>query len=307
MTDTYFLVGGAGFIGSFLAAAISDRGDRVVVYDLKTSHPLFDRLDVAEHVETVAGDITDADHLADAMKAVEPRYVIHLAAMLTGLEADPKRAIAVNCTGTANTLAAAMNADVDRVVWTSSTSVFAPADRYPDAPEPTVADDALVAPVGLYGACKYFCEAIAQAYATHHGVDCIGLRPPGIYGPGKSVAEPHNELIERAIAGEPYAVPYGDQRVEVVYVRDVARAILAACHAEEPSRRIYNLGAEFLSYREMVEAVKTTIGGALTVTQDETMSWTHDVDWSAAARDLGYEPAYTFADGLADWMDTVTD
>lgn len=306
MTDTYFLVGGAGFIGSFLAAAIRDRGDRVVVYDLKTTHPLFDRLGIADRVETVPGDVTDETHLTAAIKEAEPNYLVHLAAMLTGLETDPQRAIAVNCAGTANAFAAASTADVDRVVWTSSTSVFAPADRYPDAPEPTVADDALVAPVGLYGACKYFCEALAHAYATHHDVDCIGLRPPGIYGPGKSVAEPHNALIEHAIANEPYAVPYGDQRVELVYVRDVGRAILAACHADEPPRRIYNLGGEFLSYREMVEAVETTIGGTLTVTQDETMSWTHDVDWSAAARDLGYEPAYAFADGLADWMDTVT-
>lgn len=76
-----------------------------------------------------------------------------------------------------------------------------------------------------------------------------------IYGPHESRPEPHNDLIEAAIAGEPTTVPCGDQRVELVYVRDVARALVRACLAADPSRTIYNVGADSLTYRETADMV----------------------------------------------------
>lgn len=149
-------------------------------------------------------------------------------------------------------------------------------------------------------ACKFFDERLAEAYHDEHGLDVVGLRPPGIYGPFKSVPEPHNELVERAARGESTTVPYGDQRVELVYVRDVARALRRACEAGSPSRLVYNLGADYVTYREAARAATEVLDGEVTATDEETMSWTHDVDWSAARDDLGYEPRYAFREGIAE-------
>lgn len=301
MSETYLVVGGVGFIGSFLADELLESGDDVVLFDVRRSHPLLELLGVEDEVRTHSGDVT---HLPDLLRAVaeyDPDYVVHLAAMLSGIERSPWRAQEVNCTGTTNVFEAARTGSVRRVVWTSSTSVYADADRYPDAPNPVVDEDSLVDPPSLYGAQKYLNEKTAAAYHEHHGLDVVGLRPPGIYGPHKSAPEPHNDLIEAGIAGEPMTVPYGDQRVELVYVRDVARALVRACLAADPSRTIYNVGADFLTYREMVETVTEIVGGEFSVTSDARMNWTHDVDWERARTNLGYEPAYSFADGVADF------
>lgn len=300
MSDTYFVAGGVGFVGSFLAAELLADGEDVVLFDVRTDHPLQPVLGIADEATVVRGDVTYPQELERALRDHDPDYVVHLAAALTGLERSPWRAIDVNCTGTSNVFAAACDAGVERVVWTSSTSVYAPASRYGDGPRPVVDEDSLVAPASLYGACKFFDERLAEAYHDEHGLDVVGLRPPGIYGPFKSVPEPHNELVERAARGESTTVPYGDQRVELVYVRDVARALRRACEAGSPSRLVYNLGADYVTYREAARAATEVLDGEVTATDEETMSWTHDVDWSAARDDLGYEPRYAFREGIAE-------
>src|SRR5437773_1098348 len=112
MPSTFLVTGGAGFIGSTLAAALVARGERVRVLDNLTSGRRENLAPVEDTLELRVGDICDMDALRDAMQGVE--FVFHQAALPSVPQsiADPVTSHAVNATGTLNVLVAARDAGV---------------------------------------------------------------------------------------------------------------------------------------------------------------------------------------------------
>ena len=117
------ITGGAGNIGSRLAASLIRRGDQVVVLDVN-SEPLYPTPEFAK-ADVCSGGVDDRELVMATVAEVRPDSIFHLAAILSGgAEQDPDRTWRVNLEGTRNVLEAAVAAGVNRVVFTSTIATY---------------------------------------------------------------------------------------------------------------------------------------------------------------------------------------
>ena len=259
------LTGGAGFIGSAVAARLAAAGHRVRVLDalLPSVHPAGRPLALPDGVEFVHGDVRDRDTVDRALRGVGA--VCHQAAMV-GLGVDLDDApdyVGCNDLGTAVLLAAMARARVRRLVLAGSMVVYGEgcyrcaehgrvspgprrtvdldAGRFeppcPHCGEPLqpglVDEDAAPDPRNVYAASKLAQEHLASAWARACGGRVTALRYHNVYGPDMprdtpyaGVASIFRSSLERGEA--PQVFEDGGQRRDFVHVTDVAEANLAA-------------------------------------------------------------------------------
>ncbi len=185
------LITGAGLVGSYAAAQLSGMGERVVLFDVAPSWENLRRVPGLEGVEVVRGDILDFPDLLRVIKEKGVNRIIHTAAFLTaGARERPYAAIRVNILGTANVLEAARNLDIERVVFTSSVTVYYGSYSETDeavADEPQSEDFSFRAisqrPRGVYPTTKLACEHLGLSYRDLYGVDFVAVRFAGVFGP----------------------------------------------------------------------------------------------------------------------------
>src|SRR4051812_35952599 len=132
------------------------------------------------------GTLEARERLHDVLAATQARLVVSCAAhgagrlgLMRSGEAEADAAIAVNVIGHRNLLEAARHAGIERVVWTSSTVVYGPAELYAMA---RVDEAAPTAPVTFYGLTKALAEGIAAYHVRRHGQSVVGLRLPLVLG-----------------------------------------------------------------------------------------------------------------------------
>jgi UDP-glucose 4-epimerase len=233
----WLVTGGAGFIGSHVVRAALAAGHRVrVLDDLSTG----ERVRVPAAAELVVGDVADPTAVRKAADGVE--RIVHLAAhrAVPRSVADPLATDRANTHGTLCILDAARDAGVRRVVLASSSSVYGAAAALP-TPE-----TAVPRPASPYAVSKLAGEHYAAVFADLFGLSTLSLRFFNVYGPGQSPDGPYAQLVPRTLAalhaGEQPTV-YGDgtQSRDLVYVDDVARAVLAAVAAD--TRGVLNIGS----------------------------------------------------------------
>lgn len=309
-TDTVLITGGTGFIGSYTAADLVEAGYDVIAFDYDTDQTILEKLDVADAVEVVRGDITDPTAIVRTIRETDARYVVHLAALLTTTAREnPKAAVQVNVEGTTNVFEAAraLSDQVERVAWASSAAVYAPPANYDDG---WVTETDLVFPDTLYGASKVYNEVQADVYIADYDLDLVGLRPTVAYGPYRETGGSAflANIIEKPALGEPFSVEYGDQVIDWQYVKDIARSFTLAMEtpASDRSQDVYNVRGELATIREAAETVERLVPGAdLTVSDEGDLPWTQRLDMTAATRDLGYEPAYDLETGIREYIDVL--
>jgi UDP-glucose 4-epimerase len=230
------VIGGSGFIGSRLAAALVEIGANVTVLDLEAPPPAvearccFDRVDIRE-----PGDLEGSLDRVDAVFLTAGR----LAKLCNE---DPRDGWAVNALGARNVVnELATNRRRPRVVFTSTGTVYrSPAPVYP-TPEsaPVEARD-------TYTASKIDAERTIACAARRGLVSATVLRPFTVYGAGPAAgARGHfvASWIERAVTGQPLVV-HGDgaQTVDLTHVDDLVRACLAALNTDLQFS-VFNVGS----------------------------------------------------------------
>lgn len=218
------VTGGAGFIGSNVAAELLARGHEVTVLDdLSTGRAA--HLD-GLRVRFLRGDIRDAAAVDAAMRGQEG--VCHLAASVGNRRSieDPHFDASVNVLGTIRVLEAMRRAGVGSIVYSSSAGIFGEPQREPvDEAHPCE-------PLSPYGATKWCGEKLCLSYMHLHGLRAVCLRYFNVFGE-KQRFDAYGNVIpifaERALAGGPLTI-YGDGRQtrDFVHVGDVARANAAA-------------------------------------------------------------------------------
>lgn len=245
LTNKKFLViGGAGFIGSHVVSELlkSDISE-VVVYDNMTrGNPDYikeslkdNRCSLFDH----GGDIRDVDVLNSAMQGVDG--VFHLAAMwLLHCKDYPRTAFDVNMQGTFNVLEACVKNNVERLVYSSSASV------YGDAVEVPMTEEHPFNNRNFYGATKIAGEAICRATYDRYGLDYVGLRYMNVYGPHQDQTAAYTGVIpimlNKIDANEaPVINGDGSQAYDFISVQDVARCNVLAMQAEATDA-FYNVG-----------------------------------------------------------------
>lgn len=245
LTDKRIVViGGAGLIGSHVVDALL-RTDvsEIVVFDnfVRGAHEnLVGALtDPRVSVFEAGGDITQTDVLASALAGAHG--VFHFAALwLLQCHDFPRSAFEVNVAGTYNVLEACLDAGVERLVYSSSASV------YGDALEEPMTEDHPFNNQNFYGATKIAGEAMARALHHRYGLNYVGLRYMNVYGPRQDYRGAYIAVIMKMLdaidRGDPLKV-YGDgsQAYDFVHVEDCAAANVCAMTATTVDE-YYNVG-----------------------------------------------------------------
>ncbi|MCB1562221.1 MAG: NAD-dependent epimerase/dehydratase family protein [Alphaproteobacteria bacterium] len=238
------VIGGGGFIGSHVVAELlkTDVG-RVTIYDNFTRGKMSNLEDSLKNERCViypnGGDIRDTDVLNDAMKDADG--VVHLAAMwLLHCKDFPRTAFHVNIEGTFNVLEACVNNNIERLVYSSSASV------YGDALEVPMTEKHPYNNRNFYGASKICGEAMCHAFHDRYGLDYVGLRYMNVYGPHQDQTAAYTGVIpimlNKVAANEaPQINGDGTQAYDFVSVYDTARANVLALQAEATDE-CYNVG-----------------------------------------------------------------
>jgi UDP-glucose 4-epimerase len=160
-------------------------------------------------------------------------------------------------------LEAAIEAKLDRVVWTSSTVVYGPAERYGDA---RVDESAPTGPLTFYGLTKVVAEEIASYYRRRHELDVVGLRLPLVLGPGlwyAGAASAIAGVISAASPGARHAVTFHDDPMDLMHVADVADAVVAALDPGHGLDAIYNINGFTARLSDLIAYLQKRVPGYL--------------------------------------------
>lgn len=304
---TTLITGGAGFIGAHVSRELLAENEPLVIYDLPgRGRPIERILTDAERSQLtfVSGDVTDPAQVSAALRQYDVGRIIHLASRLTPTsQADPPAAIRINLQGAANVFEAACAVGIERVAWASSAQVFGPLDRYhATVGIEAILDDSPPYPDSIYGVGKLFLEHVAAQYARARDLDILGLRPPGIFGPGRREGATAYivDLLRDAVAGRSARVERGDWLLPLLYIEDVARAFAQATLSSVRFRgETFNLGALITSGREIADHVSELVPGATIEVEPCEQRPASRLDGSGIERAMGYRAAHTLRDGLA--------
>ena len=231
------VTGGAGFIGSYVAAYLLGRGHEVaVVDDLSTGR----RENVPKGAQFYEDDIRSG--CEDIFRDFDPEALCHQAAQMDVRRSvrEPDFDAEVNVIGTVRLLQNCTEYGVEKVVFASTGGAVYGEQQVLPAPE-----DHPLYPVSPYGVSKLACERYMHYYHVEFGLPYVALRYANVYGPGQ---DPHGEAGVVAIfcgnlaRGKTSTINGGGQQTrDYVYVEDVARANVLALENEVPSGA-YNIG-----------------------------------------------------------------
>ena len=306
------VIGGAGFIGSHVVDALLQTDvARVVVYDNFTRGRMANLepalSDSRCSVFPSGGDIRDLDVLDDAVAGADG--VIHLAAMwLLHCREYPRTAFDVNVQGTFNVLEACAKHGVERLVYSSSASV------YGDAVEIPMTEQHPFNNRNFYGATKIAGEAMCRAVSDRYDLSYVGLRYMNVYGPHQDQTAAYTGVIPILLnsieAQEPPVVNgTGSQAYDFVTARDVARCNVLALEAST-SDQFYNVGTGVqTSIRDLCDLILRLAGSDLEVTYRpytagdvRSLVQNRIGSTEAAERDLGFQHEDDLQKGLTELL-----
>jgi UDP-glucose 4-epimerase len=308
------VIGGAGLIGSHAVDLLVQQDVReVVVYDnfvRGTVENLAGALrDPRVRLFEAGGDITQTDILNAAIKGADG--VFHFAALwLLQCHEYPRAAFDVNVRGTYNVLEACVANNVQRLVWSSSASV------YGDAIEEPMTEDHPFNNKNFYGATKIAGEAMARAFHHRYGLNQVGLRYMNVYGPRQDYRGAYIAVIMKMLdaidRGEgPTILGDGSEAFDFVAVEDCGRANICAMKADATDR-FYNVGTgRRTSLKELAEMLLHLTGcnQPINYAQRSTATLVRNRIGSPkrASEEIGFTAQIDLMDGLRrliDWRRT---
>lgn len=298
------VTGTAGFIGSTLAERLLADGADVVGIDCFTDYyprAIKERnlsaLRPHPHFQFVESAIQDTD--LGALLA-DRTHVFHLAAQ-AGVRKSWGRDFAIytvnNIEATQMLLEAAMNAHLERFVYSSSSSVYG--DHVPMP----MREDAVPQPLSPYGVSKLAAEQLCYLYFANFGVPTVSLRYFTVYGPRQRPDMAFHKFLRAAILGEAITV-YGDgeQTRDFTFVSDAVQANVSAARHGIPGR-VYNIGGgSRVSVNEVLDLIGRIAERRPVITVDPAQKgdMRHTfAETSLARADLGFEPKVGLQEGLA--------
>jgi UDP-glucose 4-epimerase len=297
---TTLVTGGCGFIGYALCHRLAAAGHRVAAYD-DLSRGRAENL--PEGTRLIQGDIRDRVRLAEAVSAVGPDAVVHLAAIhyLPDCAARPRETHEVNVEGTRRLLEACRGR-VRHVVFASTAAVYAPVEG------PCAEDRTPVVPIEVYGESKLAGERLVEAFCREAGVAGTTVRISNAIG--RRETNPHVvPHIFESLRGSSQ-VPLGsiEARRDYIDTRDIAGAILALLDAAA-GYRVFNVGTGVAhSVEDIVGLVERILGRRIEIVRDasrlrpvERMLLVSDI--GKIGRATGWAPRITLEDSLRDLAD----
>lgn len=245
------IAGGAGFIGLHLAKYLAEKRDDVTICDNlfrgEMDSELTDLIK-SENVEFVNADLTDGKEF----EKIEPDFdlVYHLAAINgTNFFYDiPHVVLRVNVLTLLNTLDWLTRKNCQKLIWTSSSEVYAGAIALNKVPVPTPEDIPLVIedvfnPRFSYAASKIVGESLCLNYARSCGLNVSIVRPHNIYGPRMGYEHVIPQFITRIIRREdPFRIYGGSQSRAFCFIEDLVRGLASIGESPKTNNEIVNIG-----------------------------------------------------------------
>ncbi len=305
--NKYIVTGGAGFIGSALVRALLAECRRVHVIDNLSTGNLDNLEEVADQITVHEYDIRDYDRIAPLIAGAE--RVFHLAALPSVPKSilQPVPSHESNIDGTFNVFRAAAEGKVRRVIYAASSSA------YGDTPTLPKVESMPPRPKSPYAVQKLVGEYYASVFAECFGLETVSLRFFNVFGPRQDPTSVYSGvlsifltcLIERRI---PTIYGDGEQSRDFTYVEDVAGLLLKASDAQGVSGKVFNAGNgnrytlnQTWSLLQNIEGVQLPPRYGPPRAGDVRDS---QADITAAVRELGHQPRFTFEQGLRltlDW------
>jgi len=238
------VTGVSGFVGAAVARALVRAGYAVRGMARASS----DRTNLADFPgDIVNGDLRDRAALDAALAGVG--RLAHVAADYRLWAPDPEEIVRNNREGTRNVMAAALQAGVGRIVYTSSVATIAPDPAGP-ADETRPLDEA--GAIGAYKRSKVVAERLVETMVAEHGLPAVIVNPSTPIGPGDVKPTPTGRIIVEAAKGKMPA--FVDSGLNLVHVEDVARGHVLAMEKGAIGRR-YILGGQDASLQAILAEV----------------------------------------------------
>ena len=308
LSGVVLVTGGAGFIGSHLAAALVESGARVrIIDDLSTGY--LRNIDaIGAQVDFVQGSINDEQSLRRAISDVE--LVFHEAAIPSVPRSveRPVESHDASINATFSLLLAARDQKVRRVIYAASSSA------YGDQPDLPKREDMRPAPLSPYAVGKLLGEYYCQVFTNVYGLETVSLRYFNVFGPRQDPGSQYSGVISRfmsALVDGKQPVIYGDgeQSRDFTYVSNVVDANFRAAQSPAAVGKVVNIAnSARTTLNELLETMKR-ITGKMNVTPRYEAPRAGDIrdslaDLTVARTVLGYEPSVDLEEGLRltfDW------
>lgn len=321
---TVLVTGAAGFIGAAVAQRLLERGDRVIGLDNHNAYydPALKGARIASLVaysnyQHTRVDVADRAAMAEVFARYKPKRVIHLAAQAGvrySLE-NPAAYIDSNLVGFGNVLEGCRQAQVEHLVYASSSSVYGANEAMPFSTHQSVDH-----PLSLYAATKKANESMSHTYSHLYGIPTTGLRFFTVYGPWGRPDMALFKFTQAILAGE--AIPvyhHGQHRRDFTYIDDIVEGIMRVLdkpaqsnsdwsgHSPDPATsnapwRLYNIGSHkpviLLDYITALEkALGVKAKKALLPMQPGDLPDTY-ADVEDLVADFDYQPKTTIEEGV---------
>lgn len=316
MTSPILVTGAAGFVGMHVAERLLDAGEQVIgvdvfndYYDPRLKAARAARLTDRPGFTMVRMDIAEHQALLDLVKSSGVRRIVHLAAQ-AGVRYSIDNPFAYersNLAGHLAVLEACRHADVEHLVYASSSSVYGDRPLNGSGFKET---DPVDTPVSLYAATKRACELLSISYAKLYGFPQSGLRFFTVYGPWGRPDMAYFGFTERMLRGEAIEV-YGEGKMarDFTFIDDIVDGVVGVL-AHPPNRgghELYNIGDnDPMGLMEMISTLEATLG----LKAKMIMRPMQPGDVTATYADIsklnaltGYQPKIKLQEGLRRFVD----
>jgi UDP-glucose 4-epimerase len=306
------VTGGAGYVGSVVAAQLLDAGhDVVVLDDLSRGHAEA----IPPGARHIAVSLNDAEALEEPLAAGFDA-VLHFAALSLVAESveHPERYWRNNVGGTRNLLDAMRANGVQRLVFSSTAATYGEPETIP------ITEDQPPAPVNAYGASKLAVDLMIRDECRAHGLAAASLRYFNVAGASRSLGEDHDPethlipLVLQAasgvrdhitVFGTDYPTRDGTAVRDYIHIEDLGQAhLLALERLESGTHHVVNLGTgDGYTVREVIEAARKVTGREIPVRDEDRRPGDPPqlIAANARARELlGWEPRRSLEEMIAD-------
>ena len=312
MAESVLVTGAAGFIGGHCCSALLNAGYHVIgldnfdpFYDRQIKEQALSELNDRDDFRFVEGDVRDAEMMGAVVGGAD--IVVHLAAragVRPSIE-EPSLYSSINVEGTAQLLEQCHRAEIDRVVFGSSSSVYGDT-----TPAPFREDVPAIDPISPYAATKRAGELHCKVYSHLYNMQIAALRFFTVYGP-RQRPDLAIHKFTRLISGGHRIDQFGDGSSERDYthIDDIVQGVLGAVSwtsGRQGTFEIFNLGeSRTVSLADLIGLIGEALGIEPRVKQVESQPG--DVrrtfaDIGKARQVLGYDPTIAFEEGIADFV-----
>ncbi len=307
------VTGALGQIGSELTLELRRKygNDNVIASDLRNNPDK----EVTKTGPFITVDVLDKESVRKAIADNKVDTVFHLAAILSGVgEKDPMLCWNVNMNGSINVLNAGVENKLNRVIIPSSMAVWGEGIPKEDVPQESV-----LKPTSMYGVTKVAGERLLDYYVKKYGLDCRGLRYPGIIShetlPGGGTTDYAVEIYYEAVKNKKYTCFLTEDSVlPMMYMPDCIKATIGLAEADFSRLKHhsdFNVASMSFNPRELAESIRKfmpefVIDYKPDFRQAIADSWPASIDDSAARSEWDWAPTYDIDSMTKDMLDNLS-